>query len=129
VPASDEEILKLNGGAEASNHAWPHYEDARKVLNYRHHIHQGNPPNKDWDHIVEQSGRGVHSDTNLALADSNLNRVTLNNWFGERQISGPGFPNTGPLTVREYLDSIKADATERTRWKMRAYRIFRVSIR
>ncbi len=129
VPLPEDEIIALNGGSTGTATSWPDFVLAKRVLNYRHHVHQLNPSNMDWEHIVEQSGRGENSVTNLALANRRLNQVDLNHWFGSRQGSGDGFPNTGSQTVRQYLDAVAANAQERARWKRRAYRIFGVSVR
>jgi hypothetical protein len=97
------------------------------VLNYRYNSdrNQSNPPGLDWEHIVEFTrGGGENSVDNMALLNSQANRVAINHWFGSSQGSGTGFPSTGALTVRDYLDSIAASPAERTRWKLRAYRLF-----
>jgi hypothetical protein len=129
VPIPEEEIVALNGGPTGTAPSWTDFTVAKRVLNYRYHIHQFNPPNRDWEHIHERSGGGGHSVANLALTNRRLNQVDLNQWFGSRQPSGTGFPSTGPLTVREYLSQVRASPEERTRWKLRAYRLFGVSIR
>jgi hypothetical protein len=105
---------------------------ARKVLNFRANEDdsrefQSNPPGKEWEHIVEDSAGGPNSVKNLALADATVNR-DLGVWFGQRQPSAPGFPNTGPLTVRDFLDAAKAGERVRIRWKERAYQIFNVRL-
>ena len=101
---------------------------ARKVLNYRYHSLQINPAGKEWEHVIEQSAGGPNSVTNLALANATVNR-DLGVWFGQRQPSAAGFPNTGSLTVRQFLDEAHATGAERERWKRRAYAIFGVTLR
>jgi hypothetical protein len=122
------ELLTHNGGATGTNTSWSDMRIARKVLNHRHHDQQINPAGKEWEHVIEQSAGGPNSVNNLALADATINR-DLGTWFGQRQASAPGFPNTGPLTVRQFLDEAHTDAAERRRWKMRAYAIYGVTLR
>lgn len=113
---------------------WNTFEDAKRVLNYRHHGAQNVPPNKSWEHIIEQAYRGIHTEENLALADDTLNEQKLNAWMGDSLSSHSypdlgHFPSTGPLSVREYLRSTGADGDEWGRWKRRAYKVFRVALR
>ena len=125
LPHAD--LLAFNGGANGTNTRWNDMRIARKVLNYRYSGSQINPPGKEWEHIIEHSAGGPNSVDNLALADATVNR-DLGTWFGQRQPSAPGFPNTGALTAREFLDAANAGPRERRRWKMRAYDIYRVKL-
>jgi hypothetical protein len=124
-----EELLQHNGPGGTNRGPWLPMRIARKVLNFRANEDesQSNPAGKEWDHIVEASAGGPNSVENLALADAGVNR-DLGVWFGQRQPSAPGYPNTGPLTVREFLDAANVNPPERRRWKERAYRIFRVRL-
>lgn len=126
-PLTEDDILIHNGGDTGTISRWADRNIARRVLNYRHNSDrsQSNPPGLDWEHIVEFTrGGGENSVDNMALLNSQANRVAINHWFGSSQGSGTGFPSTGALTVRDYLDSIAASPAERTRWKLRAYRLF-----
>jgi hypothetical protein len=122
-----DELLVHNGGSNGTNTNWNDRDITRRVLNYRHHGQQSNPAGKAWEHTVEHTAGGSNSVDNLVLADATVNRA-LGVWFRQKQTSASGFPNTGPLTVRRFLDAVNAKRAERLRWKMRAYAILGVRL-
>lgn len=125
-----DELLVHNGGESGAEIRWTDRTIARRVLNFRHNDDesQSNPAGREWEHIVEATAGGEHSVDNLTLSDATLNR-DLGVLFGQRKESAPGFPSTGPLSVREFLDAAGAGVRIRRRWKERFYRIFGVQVK
>lgn len=114
---------------EAANrtNSWGDYTTANRVLNYRYHVFQLNPPGKQWEHIVEQSygratGVNVNSVGNLALTYGGFNRW-LGTVFGRSYLRDDirGFPSTEGLPLREWL--VTKSPEEATRWKEALYRL------
>ncbi|HEX5870008.1 MAG TPA: hypothetical protein VFY65_06325, partial [Longimicrobium sp.] len=136
VRARTERAIRSDEWIDRENQktGWSTFEDAKRVLNFRDHGAQNAPRGKSWEHIIEQSYRGIHTEENLALADETLNEETLNAWMGDSKTSHSypdlgHFPSTGALSVRDYLRSTGANGDEWARWKRRAYKIFRVALR
>lgn len=117
-----ERIVAANG-----TNSWGDYTTANRVLNYRYHEFQLNPPGKQWEHIVEQSygratGAGVNSVSNLALTDGGFNRW-LGTVFGRSYARDDirGFPSTQGLPLRDWLAG--QPVAEAARWKEALYRL------
>jgi hypothetical protein len=93
---------------------WASFEDARQVLNRRHHGNDRNPGNEQqWHHIHEQSASGPNSVDNLVLISRTLN-MDLRDWFNEpkasttSQATGAFLAGTGKVKLRDYLRSQSA---------------------
>jgi len=101
--------------------SWPDYNDARQVLNYRHHKQFNNPGGLEWHHIVERSAGGPNSVVNLALTTAALN-ASFNQWYAKPQ------DGTGGVKLRQFL---KGKPPTLHRWWMveRCFKVFGVSIK
>ena len=118
-----ERILAANG----TNNWGADYKTANRVLNYRYHEFQLNPPGKQWEHIVEQSygratGAGVNSVNNLALTNGSFNRwlgIQFSRSYVQNDIRG--FPSTQGIPLRDWL--VGQPAGEAARWKEAFYRL------
>jgi hypothetical protein len=121
----DDRIIELNRQQE-----WQSVDDARLVLNYRHHHSQFNPPRTQWEHIIEQSAGGAHSSGNLALTKSTINN-RLNVLFKQPYASyeaPDGLPGTDGKPLRQYLRG--KSLYIQNRWKQHFYRVeFNVSLK
>ena len=82
--------------AIAHLNVWSGFDDARQVLNRRHHGNDRNPSEMQWHHIHEQSSNGPNSVDNLVLISRTLNRGVgemvrpaeeCDNIAGDRQVS------------------------------------------
>ena len=105
------------------------YEDARSVLNWRHHNEQHNQGGTQWEHIIEQFAGGRNSSGNLALTASTINN-SLGRKFGEVYASHEaptGQRGTNGLPLRHSLRGQPLYA--QNAWKQFFYRQMGVSLR
>jgi hypothetical protein len=110
--------------AIAHLNVWSSFEDARQVLNRRHHGNDRNPSNQQqWHHIHEQSSSGPNSVDNLVLISRTLN-LELADWFNEAKGSttslatGNFLAGTGKVKLRDYLKA--QSATINREWGLHA---------
>jgi len=97
---------------------WTNFNDARQVLNYRHHNEFKNPAGKQWHHIHEQSAKGPNTVDNIAITDTKNNQ-DFNTWFGQSQ------EGTGGQPLREWLKGQKGEV--HTEWGLKAIRLHGLS--
>ncbi len=99
--------------AIAHLNVWSGFDDARQVLNRRHHGNDRNPSELQWHHIHEQSSNGPNSVDNLVLISRVLNGE-LGRWFNQPMgavtsaATGNYLAGTGKLKLRDYLKSQSA---------------------
>jgi hypothetical protein len=102
---------------------WTNGNDARQVLNWRHHYDFPNPSGMEWEHIVEQSAdvepaEGRHSVGNMALTTVGIN-ADANTFFNRPHGSFDGHPSTDNVRLRVFLRG--KPATLHRWWKERFY--------
>jgi len=105
-------------------------DEARAVLNYRHHQHQNNVSGTQWEHIIEQTkGGGAHSSGNLALTASTHNNK-LGGLFGKPYASHEapnGLQGTNGLPLRDHL--VGKSSFIKNRWKQHFYAKLKISLK
>lgn len=124
---SSEELQTEN--ARGVSEPWSDFPTAKKVLNYRAHgIQTVNPPNTDWEHIVEQGTGGVHTAENLALTAASINNELAAYYATVRTYPELALEDvTEPIVLREYLRGKSKDV--QLEWKMKVYRRLNLTLR
>jgi hypothetical protein len=117
-------LLELN-----KKQNWDSMDDARAILNYRHHQQQNNKPGTQWEHIIEKSSEGAHSSGNLALTASTINNK-LGKLFEKPYASHEapeGLEGTNGKELRNYLEG--KTLYIKNHWKQHFYAELKISLK
>jgi len=126
VAIGDKELGEQNKKTQ-----WDDAATAKKVLNFRvHQIPLKNPAGKDWEHVAEDSTGGSHSETNLVLADSDVNK-RLNKYYSQVRVQQllAYLSVVEPISLRSWMEG--KNEAEQQEWKKKVYALpeFGVSLK